>query len=236
MNKWSERWPGLGFGWSHCSCWPRDRWLDPVDHQERVRWMVCAFCFYPTMMFWMNVISKWPPSSPQHNHHDRPPVEHGAGLWQDPSLEGRGHCRAGHAQVYNIIVLHLGDLHCFFFFSNLLKIEGGIFQGMCQNAGVDLSFINRWVKCRSDSWISRNVCNCSNIVKHRQCRKFVMPIFLESTCEAPLCGSPCSLADPFWWRLWKNTIKSKSGTNLLIFLKGFFPRLTQRLKFLNWFN
>ena len=133
---------------------------------------VC-FLFLFHMMFWINVISKWPPSSPQHNHHDRPPVEHSDGLWQDPSLEGRGHCRAGHAQVYNIIVLHLGDLHCFFFFSNLLKIEGGIFQGMCQNAGVDLSFINRWVKCRSDSWISRNVCNCSNIVKHRQCRKFV---------------------------------------------------------------
>ena len=51
VNKWSERWPGLGFGRSHCSCWPRDGWLDPVDHQERVRGMVCVFCFYSTWCF-----------------------------------------------------------------------------------------------------------------------------------------------------------------------------------------
>ena len=84
----------------------------------------------------LNVISQWPPSSPQHNHHDRPPVEHGAGLWQDPSLEGRGHCRAGHAQVYNIIVLHLGDLHYFFSSVTCWKLRGASFRACARTQGL----------------------------------------------------------------------------------------------------
>ena len=131
----------------NCSCWPWDRWPDPVDYKGRVPRMVCRLIIdhlrchrrkklvcEVEYLFSLEVL----PSETYFS----PPAQ------SSPSPTGWTQCwttteswcwRREPSQNWTrpgrLSLSAKSDLD---YFRNLLKVEGGIFKGMCQDAGVGL--------------------------------------------------------------------------------------------------
>ena len=144
--------PGLGSGWSDSSCWPWDWWSDPDHYKGRVPRMVCVFfvLLQRVLIFLVEV------NSGQSFHCVWSQSTSSFITVPSSTIITIAHRLNTVLDYDRILVLKEGAIAeldtprflsasywlfiIFCIFRNLLKVEGGLFKGMCQDAGVGLSW------------------------------------------------------------------------------------------------